>query len=101
MAGMPTRGSVKLFALLIDFPDYPHGNTQSYVNTRLFGNGPPAESPYESLAAYYYRSSYGQLLLQGGTTLGWYTTSYNRSAISQTRQGRGSLIKGGDTSFHK
>jgi M6 family metalloprotease-like protein len=99
MAGMPTRGSVKLFALLIDFPDYPHGNTQSYINTRLFGNGTPAEFPYESLAAYYQRSSYGQLFLDSGTTLGWYTTSYNRSAIPQTRQGRESLIKEAITYF--
>ena len=99
MAGMPTRGNVKVFALLIDFPDYPHGNTQSYVNNRLFGNGDPAEFPYESLAAYYYRSSYGQLLLHGGTTLGWYRTSYNRSAVSQTRQGRESLIKEAVTYF--
>ena len=99
IAGMPTRGSVKLFALLIDFPDYPHGNTQSYVHNRLFGYGDSMEFPYESLAAYYQRSSYGQLLLDSGTTLGWYTTSYNRSAISQNRQGRESLIKEAITYF--
>ena len=93
MAGLATRGSVKVFALLIDFPDYPHGNAQSYVHDRLFGAGSPAEAPYESLAAYYRRSSYGQLFLDGGTTLGWYTTAYNRSTVPQTRAGRESLIK--------
>jgi M6 family metalloprotease-like protein len=60
---------------------------------RLFGAGNPADAPLESLAAFYRRSSYGLLELSGGSTLGWYRTSYNRSAIAQTLTGRESLIK--------
>ena len=93
--GMPTEGDVKVFALLIDFPDYPHAaaNTLGSVNEKLFGAGSPSDFPYESLAAYYDRSSYGQLILSGGATLGWYRTAHNRSTISQTTTGRENLIK--------
>ena len=93
--GMPTKGDVKVFALLIDFPDYPRAdaNTQESVHGKLFGAGSPPDFPYESLAAYYGRSSYGQLILSGGATLGWYRAAHNRSAISQTTTGRENLIK--------
>lgn len=93
LAGMPTTGNVKTFALLIDFPDYPHTSPLEYIHERLFGAGNPADAPLESLAAFYRRSSYGLLELSGGSTLGWYRTSYNRSAVAQTLTGRESLIK--------
>lgn len=93
LAGMPTTGNVKTFALLIDFPDYPHTSSLEYIHDRLYGAGNPADAPLESLAAFYRRSSYGLLELSGGSTLGWYRTSYNRSAIAQTLTGRENLIK--------
>ncbi|WP_164930458.1 chitobiase/beta-hexosaminidase C-terminal domain-containing protein [Geobacter sulfurreducens] len=92
-SGMPTTGSVKLFALLIDFSDYPAVTPQATVHDKLFGAGNPAEAPYESLAAFYSRSSYGLLDFSGGTTLGWYRPGYSRSAVTQTPAGRENLIK--------
>ena len=91
--GMPTTGNVKILALLIDFPDYPHSssNTVSYIDAKLFGGG-LGGYPYESLHNYYDRSSYGQLNIQG-STLGWYRTGYDRSSIVQNTAGRENLIK--------
>lgn len=36
---MPTKGNVKIFALLIDFQDYTHNTDPETVNKRLFGDG--------------------------------------------------------------
>ncbi len=91
--GMPTKGNVKILAILIEFQDETQTNTRNYIHSNLFGNGDPARSPYESLATYYNRSSYNQLNLGSGNTLGWYQTSYNRTAVNQTRAGRENLIK--------
>ncbi len=97
---MPTKGSVKVFALLIDFPDYPFDtggySTQSQIQSAIFGNGseiPGNTLPYESLNNFYERSSYNQLHFSGGTTLGWYRAGYNRSTVPQTTAGREALIK--------
>lgn len=91
-SGVPTTGSVKIFALLIDFNEYPAVTPQADVHNMLFGAGNSSDAPYESLAAYYSRSSYGLLDFSGGATLGWYRAG-NRSAIAQTAIGRDSLIK--------
>jgi len=99
LAGMPTKGNVKVFALLIDFPDNPHANASSYINDRLFGTGTPGDAPIDSLASFYRRSSYGQLELEGGATLGWYRSPRNRSAIPQTVSGREGLIREALTYF--
>jgi len=76
-AGLPTTGTVRVLALLVDFPDNPHTVPASVVDSMLFGTGNPADFPKESLRQYYLRSSYGQLDIQG-TTLGWYTAAHNR-----------------------
>lgn len=73
--GMPTKGNVKILALLIDFSDTPHVNAQNTINSKLFGVGVPSEYPRESLTNYYKRSSYNQLNISG-STLEWYKTSY-------------------------
>jgi M6 family metalloprotease-like protein len=85
-------GSVKIFALLIDFNDHAHSNSETVIDSMLFGDGDPAKYPLESLRDYYDRSSYG-LLEVGGSTLGWYTTSYDRSTITEDATGRDNLIK--------
>ena len=89
--GMPTTGNVKILALLIDFPDYPHSNTTNSINSKLYGSG-SGGYPYESLHNYYERSSYSQLNIQG-STLGWYRTGYNRSSITQHYTARENLIE--------
>jgi M6 family metalloprotease-like protein len=90
--GMPTTGSVKIFALLIEFADHPHNNEADTIKSRLFGS-PTAGKPYESLSNYYRRASYNMLDLSSGTTLGWYKSSKNRSDIKMDDNGRDSLIK--------
>ncbi|RLE06830.1 hypothetical protein DRZ78_04010, partial [Candidatus Aerophobetes bacterium] len=75
--GLPSHGTPRIFAILIDFPDYPHTNEKSIFVNKLFGTGDSAEFPYESLTKYYERSSYGALSIQGDV-LGWYTAQHNR-----------------------
>jgi M6 family metalloprotease-like protein len=100
--GMPTKGSVKMFVLLVDFSDYPHNdalNPTASVNARIFGDGDSAAgSPYESLRNYYRRASYNQLEL-GGAVLGWYRPAYSRASLAQTTAGREKLIKEALTTF--
>ena len=117
---MPTKGDVKVLAIMIDFLDYPCGwipapavppyscTSQAEFQAKLFGDGYPVGAPnppwpYESLAAYYRRASYdnvaptgGGLRLAGsaGGSLadGWYHKAANRTTIPQTVAGRQALI---------
>jgi M6 family metalloprotease-like protein len=89
--GMPTRGTVRILALLIDFSDYPGVTTPQTFASRLFGDG-TGVLPYDSLRNFYLRSSYDQLTIEGNV-LGWYTTPYARSTVTETTQGRQALIK--------
>lgn len=89
--GMPTTGTVKVFALLIAFSDYPPTTSAATIASKLFGDG-QGGYPFESLRNYYRRSSYNQLEIQGNV-LGWYTTPYTRSAVTETDAGRDAVIK--------
>lgn len=91
--GMPSTGSVKILTLLIEFLDHTHTNSRDFIHENLFGAGQSSRKPYESLSTYYKQASYDQLDFSSGTTLGWYKTLGNRSAISKTDNGRESLIK--------
>jgi len=97
--GMPTTGTVKILALLIAFSDYAPAaaNTNVSIDGKLFGSG-TGVAPYESLRNYYRRASFSQLEI-GGSTLGWYTTTYPRSSVPQTTAGREALIKEALNSF--
>ena len=108
---MPTKGNVKIFALLIDFPDYPAAastgyagySTQPQIDSALFGDGsliPTNLFPYESLKNYYERSSYDQLHFSG-KTLGWYRAGYTRASMGTNPTGaqREQLIKEAITYF--
>ena len=92
--GMPTTGVVKVLAILVAFSNYPPITSASFVEEKLFGpaNVYDPTYPYESQRAYYLRASYNQLDIQGNV-LGWYTTSYPRSQVSETTAGRENLIK--------
>jgi M6 family metalloprotease-like protein len=92
---MPTTGNVKVFALLVDFQDWPSFSTPSEIDSALFGDGgaiPGNQFPYESLTSYYERSSYNLLHLSG-MTIGWYHAPYNRSAVVESAAGREAVIK--------
>lgn len=94
-SGMPSLGRVRLLCLLIDFPDYPAGNSPEFIRSRLFGDGNTGTSqdfPYESLRNYYYRSSYGKLDLSGNV-LGWYRYPGNRTGIEQSKANREQVIR--------
>jgi M6 family metalloprotease-like protein len=96
--GLPAKGNVHVFALLIDFPDYPAVNAAATINAKLFGDG-DSGWPYESLRNYYRRSSYN-LLEIGGTTLGWYRPAHTRASMPQTAAAREALIKEAIQHFH-
>jgi M6 family metalloprotease-like protein len=76
--GMPSKGSPKIFVLLIEFPDYPHTQDISRFQSSIFGDGDPNDFPYDSLRNFYYRSSYGQLYIQGDV-MPWYMAPANRA----------------------
>lgn len=89
--GLPTTGSPKVLALLVDFPDYPHNaanQTAADFNSKFFGDGDSSQYPYESLRNYYQRSSYNQLTITGNV-LGWYRASHNRSYYEGLGNGPG------------
>jgi len=94
---LKSKGTPKIFALLISFPDYPANESPDSINTKIFGNG-EGEWPRESLHNYYWRSSYNTLDIQG-TVLGWYQPSYTRAGMPQTAAARENLIKEALTYF--
>jgi M6 family metalloprotease-like protein len=95
---LPSKGSDKVFALLIQFPDYPAVNAKETIASKIFGDGDTGW-PYESLRNYYRRASYGTLEI-GGNVLGWYTPSYTRASMPQTTAAREAVIKEALTYFH-
>lgn len=79
---MPSVGTAKPLVLLIEFPDYkrPRFITAKDIEYAIFD----VENP-ESLSAYYYRESYGQLTIDG-TVLDWYCTQKNRSEYATDKE---------------
>lgn len=76
-AAFPSLGTVKTFALLIDFPNYPHYFDQSHIYTQMFGDG-DGNSELDSLHHYYNVSSGGVFNIDG-QVYGWHTASHDRS----------------------
>lgn len=79
---MPSIGKAKPLVLLIDFPDYkrPRFVEASDMEEALF-----SLENQDSLAAYYYRSSYGNLTIDG-TVLDWYRMEKERDAYETDRE---------------
>jgi len=90
-AGMPTLGTVRILTLLISFSDAAGVTAPADFESRLFGAG-AGGPPFDSLASYYQRASYGQLAITGDV-LGWYQAPYARSTVLETDSGRQNLIK--------
>jgi M6 family metalloprotease-like protein len=97
--GLASKGTSRIFALLLDFSDYPASITPASVDIKLFADGDGTGYPYESLRNYYRRSSNNLLEIQGAT-LGWYRPAYTRASISQTTAARENLIKEALNYFH-
>lgn len=91
--GLPTTGTRKALAICIDFSDYPAYNTTATILSGLSGVQRTSSPlyPYESLRAYYQRSSYNKLNLQTDL-LGWYRSSTPRSAMPTTPAARENLV---------
>lgn len=78
VGGMPLEGTAKVLALRVSFPaegeeeamTFDEGDTLEALQAMIDGSSAPA--PYESLNAYYQRSSYGKLNFTG--------TAYNYTA---------------------
>lgn len=75
----PSTGTPKMLVLLVEFEDYPHTdlNSQESIESKIFGEGDSNLFPYDSQNAFYKRSSYNQLDIQGNV-LDWYKAPYNR-----------------------
>ena len=89
--GLPSTGSPRVFALLLDFTDESPGVTAADIDDMLWGDGDNADFPLESLTDYYDRASHGLLDLGNGTTFGWIDTGYTRAEAEAL--GREALIK--------
>ncbi|MFP5213711.1 MAG: M6 family metalloprotease domain-containing protein [Acidobacteriota bacterium] len=91
---LPATGNVQTLVLLVDFPDVPHKADQTVedITLKVFGEGDPADVPYESLTNFYKRSSYGQLNISG-KVLGWYRAAHERSYYRGLDNGADVLIK--------
>lgn len=77
--GMPTTGTNRILVFLIDFPDAPSITSYSTITNLLFGMNPSVES----LKRFYWRSSYGKLLIEG-TALGWHRMAHERNWYTNT-----------------
>ena len=81
--GMPTTGTNKILVFLIEFPDKANISSYASVTNQLFGEGELSNYPRESLQKYYWRSSYGKLLIEG-SALGWYMMQHDRNWYTNT-----------------
>lgn len=96
--GLPTKGSPKVLAILIDFSDYPHNEEMQSVDDfklKFTGSGDPSLYPYDSLTNFYKRSSYDQLNITGDA-LGWYRAENPRSYYEGLEAQTGVLGAGQD-----
>lgn len=79
---LPSKGKVRIPAVVIDFPDHPSVMTPAAVQDVLFGMGDVRRAPFDSLRAFYRRSSYGKLDL-GGDVLGVYRALKSRDMLAR------------------
>ena len=84
-SGLPSKGTVRVPVILVDFADAPHQSVQtaSEIQSRMFGSGDAGLYPMDSLRNYYQRSSYGQLTVQGDVC-GWYRSPWTRAQYEQS-----------------
>jgi M6 family metalloprotease-like protein len=71
---MPTKGTAKILAIAIDFPDYPSTLSIDEIRDGLFDNSHSEDRPgypFDSVHNFYWRASYGKLNITGDV-LGWY-----------------------------
>ena len=96
--GLRSKGTNRIFALVIEFPDYPATESVATIDAAMFGNGLASDAPYESVRNYYRRASYNQLEIQG-VTLGYFRSANTRASIPRIPEGREALIREAVTHF--
>lgn len=84
--GMATTGEANILLIRVDFPDYSFSDNDTEDALKQIAFGPSGEGqpgyPYESLSAYYERSSYGRLHISGQVAS--YTAKNNRDTYSRS-----------------
>lgn len=79
---MPSTGKVNILVVPViidDFSNHATDKVREDISKAFFGD--PSETSWESLASYYYKSSYGQLLINGVVSP-WYDSGYTSSQLS-------------------
>lgn len=83
---MPTEGTANALVICVEFPDQLHTTSQTISNMYdlMFGAENPQSPnyPYESVSAFYKRSSYNKLNITG-EVWGWYMAEHNSSYYAQ------------------
>ncbi|HOJ45128.1 MAG TPA: hypothetical protein PK340_03790 [Bacilli bacterium] len=84
---LPATGTQKLLVIPVSFTDYPCGPTCSTrldsLEKAFFGTA--SETSWESVTSYYYKSSYGQLTLEGIVTPVYESSMSTATFASSTR----------------
>jgi len=79
---MPSKGKLNILVVPViidDFKDNATDSVRTDIEKAFFGN--PSDTSWESLASYYYKSSYGQLLINGIVTP-WFDSGYTSKELS-------------------
>ena len=88
-AGLPSQGNANLVIFYVDFPDcqYSYAPTADATTEIAFGEEDPSDPnyPFDSMHAFYSRSSKGAMNLQGQAFR--YTTKENRSYYDTNKLG--------------
>ncbi len=94
--GMQVTGNVKILLVRVEFADITFENSQIYSDEAFYnmvmGNGETGNFPYESLNAYYKRSSYDKLNITSDNVYSC-KLSKNRAAYKWSDTGEQELIK--------
>lgn len=80
---LASTGTQNILVIPVKISDYSSKATDSVrqdIYSTFFGD--PSDTGWESLASYYYKSSYKKLLIQG-TVSGWYDCGYSAEELSE------------------
>ena len=79
---LPSKGTRKLLVIPVEFKDYPAVATEKTrrdIYKTFFGA--PSDTGWESLASFYYKSSFKQLTIEGAVSE-WFNCGYSTSQLA-------------------
>ncbi len=86
-ASLPSQGTANLVIFYVDFPDcqYSYSPSEAELQQMAFGDADPSNPmyPFESMSAFYERSSKGTMQLDGKVFR--YTTKENKASYDQNK----------------